>query len=412
MDKNLFDLYTDYLLASFGQTTATGLSQLVGGQISHDKITRMLASEKLTAKDWWRMIKAEVRKVQEPTAVLAFDDSIEEKPYTDENDIIGWHYDHSKGRTVKGINFLTAHYVTSVACLPITFQIVAKTEPYLDKHGKQKRRSPVSKNEHFRTLVTQCVKNRVPMRYVLADLWFASAENIVAKTEPYLDKHGKQKRRSPVSKNEHFRTLVTQCVKNRVPMRYVLADLWFASAENMRYLKLDLQLDFIFGLKVNRKVALSLADKQAGQYTRIDELPLSEGTPTTVHLEQVPFALQLVKQVFTNKDGSIGVRYLISSDLTLDFVAFTTIYQKRWKVEEYHRSLKQNASLAQSPTRTETTQTNHFVAAMWAWCKLELLCVRQPTNHYQLKAQMYLAALQASFKQLMTIQFPEPAPAA
>ena len=74
----------------------------------------------------------------------------------------------------------------------------------------------------------------------------------------------------------------------------------------MRYLKLDLQLDFIFGLKVNRKVALSLADKQAGQYTRIDELPLSEGTPTTVHLEQVPFALQLVKQVFTNKDGSIG----------------------------------------------------------------------------------------------------------
>ena len=81
-----------------------------------------------------------------------------------------------------------------------------------------------------------------------------------------------------------------------------------------------------------------------------------------------------------------SVRYLISSDLTLDFVDFTTIYQKRWKVEEYHivpfgyRSLKQNASLAQSPTRTETTQTNHFVAAMWAWCKLELLCVRQPTN--------------------------------
>ena len=260
MDKNLFDLYTDYLLASFGQTTATGLSQLVGGQISHDKITRMLASEKLTAKDWWRMIKADalvacdsivMRKIQEPTAVLAFDDSIEEKAYTDENDIICWHYDHSQGRTVKGINFLTAHYLTAVACLPITFQIVEKTEQYLDKKGKQKRKSPVSKNEHFRTLVRQCVKNGIPMRYVLADLWFASAEN-------------------------------------------------------MRYLKLDLQLDFIFGLKANRKVALSLADKQAGPYTRIDELPFSEGTPITVHLEQVPFALQLLKQVFTNKDGSIG----------------------------------------------------------------------------------------------------------
>ena len=106
------------------------------------------------------------------------------------------------------------------------------------------------------------------------------------------------------------------------------------------------------------------------------------------------------------------MRYLISSDLTLDFAAFTTIYQKRWKVEEYHRSLKQNASLANSPTRTETTQTNHFVAAMWAWCKLELLAVRQANNHYQLKAQMYLVALQASFNQLMTIKFPAPDPAA
>ena len=131
MDKNLFDLYTDYLLASFGQTTATGLSQLVGGQISHDKITRMLASEKLTAKDWWRMIKAEVRKVQEPTAVLAFDDSIEEKPYTDENDIIGWHYDHSKGRTVKGINFLTAHYVTSVPVYQSPSKSSRKPSPIL-----------------------------------------------------------------------------------------------------------------------------------------------------------------------------------------------------------------------------------------------------------------------------------------
>ena len=31
MDKTLFDLYTDYLLCSFGSVTATGLSELVEG---------------------------------------------------------------------------------------------------------------------------------------------------------------------------------------------------------------------------------------------------------------------------------------------------------------------------------------------------------------------------------------------
>jgi hypothetical protein len=35
MDKSLLELYTDYLISSFGQTTATGLSQLLDGQISH-----------------------------------------------------------------------------------------------------------------------------------------------------------------------------------------------------------------------------------------------------------------------------------------------------------------------------------------------------------------------------------------
>jgi len=40
------DLYSDYLLASFGATTATGLSQLLEGEVSHDQITRYLAGTK------------------------------------------------------------------------------------------------------------------------------------------------------------------------------------------------------------------------------------------------------------------------------------------------------------------------------------------------------------------------------
>ncbi len=61
------------------------------------------------------------------------------------------------------------------------------------------------------------------------------------------------------------------------------------------------------------------------------------------------------------------MRYLVTSDSTLTANQLITIYQKRWKVEEYHRSLKQNASLAKSPTRTPTTQTNHFVTALWTF---------------------------------------------
>ena len=47
MKKCNFDLYTDYLLSTFGETTATGLSAMVEGAVSHDQITLMGPQEKL-----------------------------------------------------------------------------------------------------------------------------------------------------------------------------------------------------------------------------------------------------------------------------------------------------------------------------------------------------------------------------
>ena len=350
MTQDLADLYSDYLLSSFGQTTATGLSKLLDGAISHDQVTRMLSGKKQTSKDWWLFVKPYVRQIQREDGVLIVDDSIEEKPYTDENEIVCWHYDHTKGRTVKGINFVTALYHAQGVSLPVGFEIVSKTEWYEDK------------------------------------------------------KTGQRRRKSKETKNERYRRLVKQAVLNEIPFQYVLNDIWFASAENMRFVKLDLRKDFIMGLKENRKVALSEEAKARGQYQCISELALPEDAPVTIFLEGIPFPLQLIRQVFKNEDGSMGVRYLVTSDLSLDADQMATIYQKRWSVEVYHRSLKQNASLAKSPTRTETTQTNHFVAALRAYVKLEWLKVNTKRNHYQLKSQLYLKALQVAFKELQQLQ--------
>src|SRR3954469_3131303 len=107
MSKPLLDLYTDYLISSSGPTTATGLSRLVNGDVSHDQVTRFLASPPKTSADLWRIVKPMVHQVESPDGALILDDSIEEKPYTDENDLICWHWDHSNQRHVKGINFLT-----------------------------------------------------------------------------------------------------------------------------------------------------------------------------------------------------------------------------------------------------------------------------------------------------------------
>jgi DDE superfamily endonuclease len=350
MNKELLDLYTDYLISSFGTTTATGLSTLLDGRVSHDQITRMLAGKKQGSAELWQLIKPQVRRMQSDEGVMIIDDSIEEKPYTDENDIVCWHYDHSKDRLVKGINFVTALYSSQGMSLPVGFILIAKTEPYVDK------------------------------------------------------KDGKIKRRSPVTKNEHARQMLQQAVVNQIPFTYVLNDVWFASAENMRFIMQDLKKDFVMPLKANRKVALSLDDKRQGKHVRVDTLVFEDHTPKPVYLEGVPFPLLLVKQVFINDDGSTGVLYLVTSDTTLTFADITTLYQKRWTVERYHQSLKQNASLAKSPTQTVVTQTNHFFAALCAFVKLERLKSTTKLNHFALKAKLYVAALHTAFTHLRQLQ--------
>ena len=85
MNKEYLELYTDYLLSTFGQATATGLSKMVEEQVSHDQITRFLSEEAYTSKELWMEVKGTVRKIEQEYGVLILDDTIQEKPYTDEN---------------------------------------------------------------------------------------------------------------------------------------------------------------------------------------------------------------------------------------------------------------------------------------------------------------------------------------
>ena len=151
MGRDILDLYSDYLLYSRGQTTATGLSELLDMELSHDKITRFLSTELLDGKALWKKVKKLVRAYEEENASLIFDDTIVEKAYMDENEIICWHFDHKENRNVKGMNLLSAFYSSEragqILRVPTGFRIIAKTEEYTDKKsGEQKRRSPITKN--------------------------------------------------------------------------------------------------------------------------------------------------------------------------------------------------------------------------------------------------------------------------
>jgi hypothetical protein len=304
MKRADLDLYTDYLLSTFGAATATGLSAMVKGEVSHDRITRFLSGQDFTSKDLWQQVKSVVRSVENNDGVLIFDDTIQEKAWTDENELMCWHYDHVSGRNVRGINLLNALYYCKGASIPVAFELVKKPIQYCDIATRQlKRKSVVTKNELMREMIGTCIRNELKFRFVLMDSWFSATENFEFIT----------------GKGRHF----------------------------------------IAALKDNRLIAVTDEDRKTKRFLRVEDLDIPEQTVVRGWLKGYKDEVLVVRQVFTNKDGSTGRLHLVCSDLTCDYDAITTTYKKRWQVEVFHKSLKSNANLAKSPTRTLRTQSKH-----------------------------------------------------
>jgi hypothetical protein len=351
--KNFADLYSDYLISSTSYTTSTGMADLLC--IKHDKITKELSQGSYDSKFIWKQSKVYVRELTQSRELitLSFDDSIEEKRYTEESELNCWHYDHSFGRSIKGVNFLTALLEVGGMRLPVAVEFIKK------------------------------------------DLWVTDSRT------------GKRKRKASVTKNELFRKMLREC-NRKMHINYVLADSWYSSIENMICCKAEQNRDFIMALKSNRIVALSKEDKENKKYISIETLQPGQQT-VEIWLEELDFPLLLTKQVFKNENGTVGELYLACSDLNLAYDKITTIYKKRWGVEEYHKSIKSNTGFAKSPTKTIKTQTNHYVLSIVAYIKLEFLKQRTNKNHFAMKAQIYLAAQQAAYTELKKLSTPRAA---
>lgn len=350
MKKQDLEIYTDYLISNFSAATATGLSSMLNGEISHDHVTRFLSKNEYCSKELWLHVKPAVREIEKAgDGVLIFDDTIQEKAWTDENEIMCWHYDHCSGRNVRGLNILNALYHCGGMSIPVAFEVIKKSIQFSDVKTRQvKRISDKSKNELLKDMFTACIKNDLKFRFVLLDSWFTSVDNF-----------------------KHIR-------------------------KNKKH--------FIGALKDNRLIALTKKDKNNGHYVRVDSLDLLDKQMVRGWLKGYDKEVLLVRRIFKNEDGIESMLNLVCSDLKCSGDDVAAFYKRRWKVEEFHKSLKSNAGLAKSPTRRVTTQKNHIFASIFAVFKLELLKIKHKMNHFALRTRLLLTATQQAYSHLQKLQ--------
>ena len=353
--EKIIDLYTDFEIVSFENIEMTKLSKILGNGFSHDIFTKMLSKEIDTEHELLKKARPMLKNLDiDDVGMVIVDDTLIKKPYSKENELIAHYYDNSVKKVVKGINILnflhTSINDSKKMLIPIGFEPIIKDEIY--------------ENDNF-----------------------------------------KEKRKSSITKNEIVRDKLKYFVKNNINFRYVVGDSWFASSENIEYISQKLNKIFVFRIKSSRLIAFSEKDRINGKFSKIRDIDMSAKKDCLVYLKGCLNPVRLSRLYVKNGTNFQSTdSYLITNDINLNIITLSEIYQKRWKVEEFHKSIKQNLKIERSPTKTFIPQLNHIFLTFLAFIKLEKFRTKFHTNHYNFKEQLYISALKEAMNKLKNME--------
>ena len=115
-----------------------------------------------------------------------------------------------------------------------------------------------------------------------------------------------------------MREMIDTCIRNDLKFHFVLMDSWFSATENFDFIA-GKGRHFIAALKDNRLFAVKQEGKTDKHFRQVEELNLRQQTVVRGWLKGYAREVVVVRQVFTNKDGSTGTLHLVCSDLTCDY---------------------------------------------------------------------------------------------
>lgn len=165
--KCSLDLYVDFLISSQKQFSGVELSRVSPKDMAHDSVSRWLAKEKLTPKLVWQKSQAMIDK---QTGYLIIDDTILDKPYSQQTALVKKQYSSKHHRVVKGIDLVNILWTDGNKMIPVDYRIYDPT-----RDGK-------TKNDHAREMLNSQEKRGFKPDYVLIDSWYTSIGNLKAIT--------------------------------------------------------------------------------------------------------------------------------------------------------------------------------------------------------------------------------------
>ncbi len=192
------------------------------------------------------------------------------------------------------------------------------------------------------------------------------------------------KERDGKTKNDHFAEMLLTAFERGCKPQLVCFDSWYASVENLKLCR-SLGWHFLTRLKSNRQIRVGGGSLQA-----VSEAGLCGGDGTIVWLKGF---------------GQIKVFRVRATDGTSEYWATSleemteTEREKQatsaWRIEMYHRALKQQCLIERAQCRRQRPVLNHIGLCIRAFVRIESHCYRMGISWIEAKTSIIRDAVRA-----------------
>ena len=173
------------------------------------------------------------------------------------------------------------------------------------------------------------------------------------------------------TKNDHFRDMLDKAEERGFKPEFVLFDTWYASVKNLKAIGTK-EWHFLTRLKSNRLV--NPYNKKNVPLETVDIPPKGR----VVHLKAYGFV-----KVFriVSKDGD--TRHWVTDVQEMDEPEREDLAKKSWKIEEYHRGIKQFCGVEKCQERKEESQRAHIMFSSRAFLRLKLHRIKSGISGFE-----------------------------
>ena len=328
MAKIVTSDYAQMLLNGVDNFTATYFSEVIG-TVSHDTIGRSIATIKLSPK----VVREKALELIIPSAngYIAIDDTVMDKSSSEEIEIASAQYSGQKHGITTGIGVVTLVYIN----------------PELDKY------------------------------------WILDYRIYDKATD------GKKKTEHALEMIEYWQT-INELHPKRAPFTTVLIDAGYTCKKIMQYV-IRINKYFYGVMPKSRKVSYEQINQTTGEiqiiYKHVEELDWNHSElkehGKLVCVDFLPKDIKLKLFLVTAKHR---VEYLVTNQVSTKTTEDAKqVGSFRWKIEQFHREVKQLTGVSKCQARKGRKQRNHIAIAFVVWHQLNKLAEQMKTTMYEVK---------------------------